>query len=124
VQYTDRIWGDIVSGPLDGKNVTFGAINPTIHPRSRRSAQLSHLTEKFLIIAVNIRCGSGNMKVGVMAQFGGETSAPDYVARMARGLEERGFHSVWAPDHILVPKVIDASYPYQEDGEFPVEPTT
>ena len=64
------------------------------------------------------------MKVGVMAQFGGETSAPDYVARMARGLEERGFHSVWAPDHILIPKVIDASYPYQEDGEFPVEPTT
>ena len=64
------------------------------------------------------------MKVGVMAQFGGETSAPDYVARMARGLEERGFHSVWAPDHVLVPKVIESSYPYSDDGTFPVEPTT
>ena len=64
------------------------------------------------------------MKVGVFPQFGGATSAPDYVARMARGIEERGFHSVWAPDHILVPKLIKSSYPYMEDGSFPVEPTT
>ena len=64
------------------------------------------------------------MKVGVMAQFGGETSAPDYVARMARSLEDRGFHSMWAPDHVLVPKVIESSYPYSDDGTFPVEPTT
>jgi probable F420-dependent oxidoreductase len=64
------------------------------------------------------------MKVGVMTQFGGETSAPEYVARMGRAMDERGFHSVWAPDHILVPKVIKAAYPYMEDGSFPVEPTT
>jgi len=64
------------------------------------------------------------MKVGVMAQFGGETSAPDYVARMARSLEDHGFHSMWAPDHVLVPKVIESSYPYSDDGTFPVEPTT
>ena len=64
------------------------------------------------------------MKVGVMAQFGGETSAPDYVARMSRSLEDRGFHSMWAPDHVLVPKVIESSYPYSDDGTFPVEPTT
>ncbi len=64
------------------------------------------------------------MKVGLITQFGGETSRPDYVARMSRGIEDRGFHSVWVPDHILVPKVIKSSYPYEEDGSFPVEPTT
>ncbi|MFT4563576.1 MAG: putative F420-dependent oxidoreductase [Gammaproteobacteria bacterium] len=64
------------------------------------------------------------MKVGVMTQFGGDMTAPEYVARMGRGLEERGFHSVWAPDHLLVPKVIESSYPYTPDGSFPVEPTT
>ncbi len=64
------------------------------------------------------------MKVGVFPQFGGETSSPEYVARMARGIEERGFNSVWVPDHILVPKVIKSSYPYMQDGSFPVEPTT
>ncbi len=63
------------------------------------------------------------MKVGVMPLFGGETAEPSYVARIARGMEERGFHSVWAVDHILIPKVIRSSYPYQDDGSFPVDPT-
>lgn len=62
------------------------------------------------------------MKVGIMPLFGGDTSAPDYVARIGRGLEERGYHSVWAVDHILIPKVINSAYPYQEDGAFPVDP--
>ena len=63
------------------------------------------------------------MKVGLMPLFGGETSEPDYVAKIAAGLEERGFHSVWVPDHILIPKVIKSLYPYQKDGSFPVDPT-
>lgn len=62
------------------------------------------------------------MKVGVMPLFGGDTAAPDYVARIARGLEERGFYSVWAVDHILIPKVISSAYPYAKDGSFPVDP--
>ena len=63
------------------------------------------------------------MKVGLMPLFGGETSEPDYVARIARGLEERGFSSVWAVDHVLIPKEINSSYPYAKDGSFPVDPT-
>lgn len=62
------------------------------------------------------------MKVGIMPLFGGDTADPEYVARIARGLEERGYHSVWAVDHILIPQVIKSSYPYQEDGAFPVDP--
>lgn len=62
------------------------------------------------------------MKVGIMPLFGGETSAPDYVARIARGLDERGFHSVWAVDHILLPTTFESRYPYAEDGSFPVDP--
>ena len=62
------------------------------------------------------------MKVGAMPLFGGDTAAPDYVARIARGLEERGFYSVWAVDHILIPKVISSAYPYNKDGSFPVDP--
>jgi len=63
------------------------------------------------------------MKVGLMPLFGGQTSDPEYVARIARGLDERGFHSVWAVDHILIPKHIQSDYPYAKDGSFPVDPT-
>ena len=62
------------------------------------------------------------MNVGLMPLFGGETSEPEYIARISRGLEERGFHSVWAVDHILIPKVIRSDYPYAADGSFPVDP--
>lgn len=58
-----------------------------------------------------------------MPLFGGETSDPEYVARMARGIEERGFHSVWVPDHIVIPKEIKSAYPYMDDGSFPVDPS-
>ena len=62
------------------------------------------------------------MKVGIMPLFGGATSEPEYVARIGRSLEERGYHSVWAVDHILIPKRIESLYPYQKDGSFPVDP--
>jgi probable F420-dependent oxidoreductase len=62
------------------------------------------------------------MKVGIMPLFGGDTSEPKYVEKIAKGLEERGYYSVWAVDHILIPKIIDSSYPYQKDGSFPVDP--
>lgn len=62
------------------------------------------------------------MKVGIMPLFGGDTAQPDYIARIARGLDDRGFHSVWAVDHILLPTTFESRYPYAEDGAFPVDP--
>jgi probable F420-dependent oxidoreductase len=62
------------------------------------------------------------MKIGIMPLFGGETSDPQYVAKIAKALEERGYYSVWAVDHILIPKIINSAYPYQKDGSFPVDP--
>lgn len=63
------------------------------------------------------------MKVGLMPLFGGETADPEYVARIVGGMEERGFNSVWAVDHILIPQEIRSDYPYAADGSFPVDPT-
>ncbi|MGD9602207.1 MAG: LLM class F420-dependent oxidoreductase [Gammaproteobacteria bacterium] len=62
------------------------------------------------------------MKVGIMPLFGGDTAEPAYVARIARHLEDRGFHSVWAVDHILLPTRFTSRYPYSADGSFPVDP--
>lgn len=62
------------------------------------------------------------MKIGLMPLFGGETAEPEFVSTTAKQLENCGFHSVWAVDHILIPKVFDSPYPYAEDGSFPVDP--
>jgi probable F420-dependent oxidoreductase len=62
------------------------------------------------------------MKVGLMPLFGGATSEPEYVARIAKTMDDRGYHSVWAVDHIVIPKEIKSRYPYMEDGSFPVDP--
>jgi len=62
------------------------------------------------------------MKVGIMPLFGGETAQAGYVARIARALEDQGFHSVWAVDHILLPTTFSSRYPYAADGSFPVDP--
>ncbi len=62
------------------------------------------------------------MKVGLMPLFGGATAEAEYVAKIGKGLEDRGFHSVWAVDHILIPKEIKSAYPYMADGSFPVDP--
>ncbi|MEX2482171.1 MAG: LLM class F420-dependent oxidoreductase [Gammaproteobacteria bacterium] len=61
------------------------------------------------------------MKVGIMPLFGGETSAPDYVGRIARKIEAYGYHSLWAVDHILLPSRFESRYPYSADGSFPVD---
>ena len=63
------------------------------------------------------------MKVGIMPLFGGDTAEPGYIARIARGLDDRGFHSVWAVDHILLPMEYSSHYPYSADGSFPVDRT-
>jgi len=63
------------------------------------------------------------MKVGIMPLFGGETAEAGYIARLARKIEDLGFHSVWAVDHVLIPKIYKSHYPYQADGSFPVDPS-
>jgi probable F420-dependent oxidoreductase len=42
-------------------------------------------------------------------------TAEDYV-RVAQRAEELGYHSLWLADHVVVPKKIDAPYPWTEDG--------
>jgi len=63
------------------------------------------------------------MKVGVIPLFAAETAQPDYVERIVKGLEERGFHSVWAVDHIVFPTHGESEYPYTVDGALPIDVT-
>ena len=59
------------------------------------------------------------MKYGFTIPGRGPLASPDTLLRIARHGEELGFDSIQTGDHILVPKDIDSTYPYTENGEFP-----
>ena len=59
------------------------------------------------------------MKYGFTIPGRGPLASPDTLLRIARHGEELGFDSIQTGDHILVPKDIDSTYPYTDNGEFP-----
>ena len=61
------------------------------------------------------------MKVGVQTAFSGTTS-PELIAEIATIAEERDFHSIWVPEHVVFFKDYASQYPYAEDGKIPGNP--
>jgi len=47
-------------------------------------------------------------------------STPQFLARAAKAAEERGFHSVWVGEHVVLFDQYAKEYPYAESGEFPL----
>lgn len=51
-------------------------------------------------------------------------ATPEYITTVARAAEEIGFHSIWAPEHVVLFSEHAASrYPYREDGQIGVPPS-
>ncbi len=63
------------------------------------------------------------MHVGFFAIGIAATAEPDALAAAARTAEECGFHSIWAPEHVVLLDRFSSKYPYSADGSFPA-PTT
>lgn len=61
------------------------------------------------------------MKVGVQTGFSGATS-PQLIADFGRIAEERGFHSIWVPEHVVFFPDYASRYPYAADGKIPGNP--
>jgi probable F420-dependent oxidoreductase len=61
------------------------------------------------------------MKVGVQTGFSGVTS-PELIADFGRISEERGFHSIWVPEHVVFFRDYASRYPYSDDGKLPGDP--
>ena len=59
------------------------------------------------------------MQYGLTLPGRGPLATADNLARLARRGEELGYDMVLAGDHIVVPKNIDSTYHYTEDGTFP-----
>ncbi len=63
------------------------------------------------------------MQVGYFAIGIGLTADPELVGLAARTTEECGYHSLWAPEHVVLLDQYSSRYPYSQDGRLPM-PTT
>ena len=55
------------------------------------------------------------METGVFCAFSGRTP-PDMMAAQVRAIEERGFHCIWVPEHVVLFDEYESRYPYAADG--------
>lgn len=59
------------------------------------------------------------MKIGLFPPFSNPFATPDYIHAFATAAEERGFHSVWVAEHVVLFDEYQSSYPYAADGRIP-----
>ena len=59
------------------------------------------------------------MEFGFNAPTAGPLAAPEALAAIVTGGEAMGFDYATVSDHVVIPKDIEARYPYTDTGEFP-----
>lgn len=59
------------------------------------------------------------MKVGVFLPLGAANASAELLRTAAQAIEERGFESIWVPEHVVLFDDYASSYPYSPDGRFP-----
>ena len=64
------------------------------------------------------------MNFGCHLPMFGPIATRENMLRFARRMEELGYDSLWASDHIVIPCTIESRYPYSETGAFPLPPDT
>jgi probable F420-dependent oxidoreductase len=59
------------------------------------------------------------MKVGAFVPLGTLNANATFLRALGPALEERGFESVWVPEHVVLFDDYESRYPYADDGKFP-----
>ena len=59
------------------------------------------------------------MDVGVFVPLGNGNASPEILRALGRGVEDRGFESIWVPEHVVLFDEYESQYPYSPDGQFP-----
>jgi probable F420-dependent oxidoreductase len=60
------------------------------------------------------------MQIGLFAVGIGPGSDPEIIALTTRTAEQCGFHSLWAPEHVVLIDQYSSQYPYSKDGKLPM----
>jgi len=59
------------------------------------------------------------MDIGISIPTRGPMATVASIRGLAEGAEQMGYRHLAVPDHILVPRSIDSTYPYSANGDFP-----
>jgi len=59
------------------------------------------------------------MRIGLFAPLGNPFATPDYLRALGPAAEERGFHSLWVAEHVVLFDQYASKYPYAADGRIP-----
>src|SRR5512134_2276459 len=59
------------------------------------------------------------MKIAIFAALANPFATPDYLNTLGPAAEERGFHSIWAAEHVVLFDQYASKYPYAADGKIP-----
>ena len=59
------------------------------------------------------------MDVGVFVPLGNGNADPATLRAVGRESEDRGFESIWLPEHVVLFDEYESPYPYSPDGRFP-----
>lgn len=62
------------------------------------------------------------MKFGIFPLLGGSAATPEFVGGLGPAVEERGFHSLWSAEHVVLFDDQNSIYPYSDDGKPPFDP--
>ena len=62
------------------------------------------------------------MDVGVFVPLGNGNASPEILRAVGREIEDRGFESIWVPEHVVLFDEYSSAYPYSPDGKFPGGP--
>lgn len=62
------------------------------------------------------------MKIGLFAPLTNPYHTPEYVSVLGRTADERGFHSIWLGEHVVLFDDYLSTYPYAGDGRIPLAP--
>ncbi|MDE0942847.1 MAG: LLM class F420-dependent oxidoreductase [Alphaproteobacteria bacterium] len=55
------------------------------------------------------------MEAGVFLALN-DTTPPEIITQTAAAIEERGFHAIWVPEHVVLFDDYEPNYPYSPDG--------
>jgi probable F420-dependent oxidoreductase len=58
-----------------------------------------------------------DLKIGATVALGRLNGQPSLLAELGRGLEDRGFESVWLPEHVVLFEHYESAYPFTPDGQ-------
>jgi probable F420-dependent oxidoreductase len=62
------------------------------------------------------------MKIGLFTPSANPFATPEFLSALGRGADERGIHSLWVPEHVVLFDEYASSYPYAADGKIPTPP--